>query len=76
MSKSQKVDCPFGNEILPKKRNFIPVNYMIQVNFDSLRPIARRQIYSLLERRRLTQKYSLYDREITKLIQYEKGVRS
>ena len=76
MSMSQKVNNPFGNEIFHKKCNFIAENYITQIKFDDLRPIARRQIYSLLERRKLTEKYSLYDREIIKLIEYEKGVEN
>ena len=75
MSKSQKGEYPFGNKSLPKRINCIPENYITQVNFDELRPIARRQFYSLLKRRKLTKKHSLYDREIIKLLQYEKGVK-
>lgn len=75
MSKDQKVGHSFGNKSLPKSINYISENYITQINFDEFRPIARRQILSLLERRKLTQKHSLYDREIIKLLQYEKGVK-
>ncbi len=42
-------------------------------SFESLRPIAQRQIKSLLRRLKFTQKSSLYQVEIEKIISYEQS---
>ncbi|MFX1400952.1 MAG: hypothetical protein ACFE8V_06855 [Promethearchaeota archaeon] len=54
-----------------QSNNEIPDGYIIDINFDNLRPIARRQIYSLLKRRQLTKRYRLYNKEINRVIFYE-----
>lgn len=60
-----------GQEFSSKRDSKIPDEYIIHVNFSSLRFIARRQIISLLERRHLTKNYCLYNREINRVILYE-----
>ena len=49
----------------------IPEDIILQCDFNSLRPIAQRQIISLLERRKLTQNYPLYNWEINRVILFE-----
>lgn len=43
------------------------------VRIEALRPIARRQIYSLMRRLAKSGKYQLYNEEIRKVISYEKS---
>lgn len=45
----------------------------IKCEFHSLRNIAKRQILSLIKRMVVSQNYSLYRREINRVILYEKG---
>ena len=52
----------------------IPEDIILQCDFNSLRPIAQMQIISLLERRKLTKKHTLYNREINKVILYENNL--
>ncbi len=50
------------------KSGLIPDHYLIKCNFLSLCEIAQNQILSLLRRRELTRNYSLYNREINRVI--------
>lgn len=43
------------------------------ISFESLRPMAQRQIRSLLRRMKSTQNSSLYKEEIEKIISYEQN---
>ena len=56
-----------------KKTDPIPIDKILEYNEKKLRPIANRQIRSLINRRDLTRNYELYNDEIIKLIKYEKG---
>lgn len=47
---------------------------ILKCDFNSLRTIAKRQILSLLERRKLTQNYKLYNREINRVILFEQNL--
>lgn len=49
---------------------------LIPCDFKALRPIARRQIVSLLHRFELTYNKALYLSEIRKILEYEQGDKS
>jgi len=58
---------------LTKKKEGIPEDKIINCEFHSLRIIAKRQILSLIKRMIVTQNYSLYRREINRVILYGKS---
>jgi hypothetical protein len=55
----------------PKKKSHIPTKKIIDFDMEELRPIAQRQVKTLLKKMRFTNKQDLYKKEINKVIMYE-----
>ena len=53
------------------KENSIPTNKILEFDMEDLRPIAQRQVKTLLKKMRTTNKPDLYKKEINKVIIYE-----
>jgi len=55
-----------------KVKRSIPSDRFIEFDFDELRPIAQRQIRTLVMKMHHTKNFSLYTKEINKIILHEK----